>query len=160
MAKQTQDFIEASGMDQVPHPPYSPDLAPSDFYLFGYLKQRLQEQHFEDGDQLFDAIMALTGNIEKVTLQKVFLEWMERLRRCIDINGEYVGGPNSIVKKRECFIQCVSRYPQPVGHPISFIRAMLFLKLSNGDTALPEKVSPALQSIHQDDFLQMVPNTI
>jgi hypothetical protein len=81
-------------MEQAPHPPYSPDRAPSDFYLFGYLQDRPQGQHFEDGNQLFDAIMALTGIIEKVTLQRVFLEWMERLRRCIDTNGEYVGGPN------------------------------------------------------------------
>jgi hypothetical protein len=27
-------------------------------------------------------------------LLRVFLEWIERLRRCIDTNGEYVGGPN------------------------------------------------------------------
>ena len=25
------------------HPPYSPDLAPSDFWLFDYIKQRLDE---------------------------------------------------------------------------------------------------------------------
>jgi hypothetical protein len=80
-------------MEQAPHPPYSPDLAPSDFSLFGYLKDRLQQQ-FEDGDQLFDAVIALTWTIEKVTLQRAFLEWMERLRRCIDTNGDYVGVPN------------------------------------------------------------------
>jgi hypothetical protein len=77
-------------MEQAPHPPYSPDLAPSDFYLFDYLNDRLQGQHFEDGDQLFDAIIALAAIIEKVTLQRVFHEWMERLRRCIDTNDEYV----------------------------------------------------------------------
>jgi hypothetical protein len=89
-----RDFIEACGMEQAPHPPYSPDLAPSDFYLFGYLKDRLQEQYFEDGDQPFDAIMFRTGTIEKVTLQRVFLEWMERVRRYIGTNGEYLAGPN------------------------------------------------------------------
>jgi hypothetical protein len=90
-ARQTRDFIEADGMEQAPHPPSSPDLGPSDFYLFSDLKDRFQGQHFENEDQLFDAIMALTGTIEKVTLQRVFLEWIERLRRCIDINDEYVG---------------------------------------------------------------------
>jgi hypothetical protein len=81
-------------MEQAPPSPYSPDLALSDCCLFGYLKDRLQGQHFEDGDQLFDAIMSLTETIEKATLQRVFFEWMERLRRYIDTNGEYVGGPN------------------------------------------------------------------
>jgi hypothetical protein len=61
-------------MEQAFHPPYSPKLALSDFYLFGYLKHRLQEGHFEDADPLFDAIMALTETLEKVTLQMVFLE--------------------------------------------------------------------------------------
>jgi histone-lysine N-methyltransferase SETMAR len=78
-------------MGQAPHPPYSPDLASSDFYLFGYLKDRLQGQHFQDLDQLFDAITALTGTIEKVTWQRVFLEWMERLRRCIHTNDKHIG---------------------------------------------------------------------
>jgi transposase len=26
------------------HPPYSPDLAPSDFFLFGYIKQKIARQ--------------------------------------------------------------------------------------------------------------------
>jgi len=30
----------------VPHPPYSPDLAPSDFWLFPKLKEMLKGQHF------------------------------------------------------------------------------------------------------------------
>jgi hypothetical protein len=38
--------------------------------------------------------MALRVSIEKVTLQRVVLEWMERLRRYIDTSGEHVGGSN------------------------------------------------------------------
>ena len=34
----TSNAIENSGFSRLPHPPYSPDLAPSDFSLFGYLK--------------------------------------------------------------------------------------------------------------------------
>jgi len=30
----------------VPHPPYSPDLAPSDFWLLPNLKETLKGQHF------------------------------------------------------------------------------------------------------------------
>jgi hypothetical protein len=29
-------------------------------------------------------------SIDKATWDRVFLEWMERLRRCLDINGDYV----------------------------------------------------------------------
>jgi histone-lysine N-methyltransferase SETMAR len=77
-------------MKRAPHPAYSPDLAPSDFYLFGYVKQLLAGQEFPDGEALVGAINAILEGIEKVTLQRVFLEWMERLQRCIEIGGEYV----------------------------------------------------------------------
>jgi hypothetical protein len=33
--------IEALGFILVPQPPHSPDLAPCDFFLFGYQKQHL-----------------------------------------------------------------------------------------------------------------------
>jgi hypothetical protein len=63
-------------MKSAPHPPYSPDLAPSDFYLFGYVKRCLAGLSFEDADQLL-------ATVEGV------LEWMDRLRKCIATNGEY-----------------------------------------------------------------------
>ncbi|CAF5055852.1 unnamed protein product, partial [Rotaria sp. Silwood1] len=34
-------FLQQQEVMLMPHPPYSPDLAPSDFWLFGYLKQQL-----------------------------------------------------------------------------------------------------------------------
>jgi hypothetical protein len=36
----------------LPHPPCSPDLAASDFYLFSPLKDALQGRRFEDDDEL------------------------------------------------------------------------------------------------------------
>jgi hypothetical protein len=76
-------------MKQEPHLPYSPDLAPSDFYLFGYVKRCLMDLSFEDADQLLAAVEGILEAIEKVTLQAVFLEWIDRLRKCIAANGEY-----------------------------------------------------------------------
>jgi hypothetical protein len=34
------------------HPPYSPDLAPPEFHLFGYLKDKPRGRHFAEGDEL------------------------------------------------------------------------------------------------------------
>jgi hypothetical protein len=76
-------------MKSAPHPLYSPDLAPSDFYLFGYVKRCLAGFSFEDADQLLAAVEGVLEAIEKVTLQAIFLEWMDRLRKCITTNGEY-----------------------------------------------------------------------
>jgi hypothetical protein len=38
-SKQSQEYIQASKAKHLPHPVYSTDLAPSDFFLFGYLKE-------------------------------------------------------------------------------------------------------------------------
>jgi hypothetical protein len=65
-------------MKSTPYPPYSPDLAPSDFYLFGYVKRCLAGLPFEDADQLFVAVEGVLEGTEKVTLQAIFLEWMDR----------------------------------------------------------------------------------
>jgi histone-lysine N-methyltransferase SETMAR len=38
-AKVSTEFIALNRMKQAHYPPYSPDLAPSDFFLFGYVKK-------------------------------------------------------------------------------------------------------------------------
>jgi hypothetical protein len=76
-------------MEKAPHPPYSPDLAPSDFYLFGYVNHCLAGAFFADAGQLLEAVKTILIAIQKMTLEAVFLEWMERLQKCIDTSGEY-----------------------------------------------------------------------
>jgi histone-lysine N-methyltransferase SETMAR len=56
MAKKCQDFLEEIGADRAPHPPYSPDLAPSDFFLFGHLKGCLKGTKFQDSQELLSFI--------------------------------------------------------------------------------------------------------
>jgi hypothetical protein len=72
------------------HRPYSPDLAPSDFYLFGHVKGLLRGESFETGEQLLLALEGILRPLEKWTLTKVFLEWMKRLEQCIETNGDDV----------------------------------------------------------------------
>jgi hypothetical protein len=78
-------------MKQAPHPPYLRDLAPSDFFLFGYARRKLMGDHAESPSELLIAIRIILSEIPRGTLNAVFLEWMERLQKCIDTNGEYVG---------------------------------------------------------------------
>jgi hypothetical protein len=40
----------------VPHPPYRPDLAPLNFWLFGHVKTSLVGQTFDEPEQLLEAI--------------------------------------------------------------------------------------------------------
>jgi histone-lysine N-methyltransferase SETMAR len=88
-AKLSTQYFNENRINSMPHPPYSPDLAPSYFFLSGYVKRCLAGLSFEDADQLLAAVESVLEGIEKVTLQAVFLEWMGRLRKCIATNGEY-----------------------------------------------------------------------
>jgi hypothetical protein len=86
----TSQNLKENGIVARPHPAFSPDLAPSDFFLFGALKGRLAGCTFASADELIEAIREITGVIPRAQLEKVFLEWEERLQRCISLNDPYV----------------------------------------------------------------------
>jgi len=48
----TKDATATMGWTVLPHLPYSPDLAPYDFHLFGPLKDALRGRRFADIDDL------------------------------------------------------------------------------------------------------------
>ena len=54
-ARVAQAAIRNCGFEQLSHPPYSPDLAPSDYYLFGHLKKELRGKRFADDNELKSA---------------------------------------------------------------------------------------------------------
>jgi hypothetical protein len=82
--------MQQNAMRRVPYPPYSHDLAPSDFYLFDCIKQLLFECQFTERDSLLQGVRDILGGIEKATLEGVFCNWMERLYQSSAIGGEYV----------------------------------------------------------------------
>ncbi|XP_044264614.1 histone-lysine N-methyltransferase SETMAR-like [Tribolium madens] len=53
----TQAAILDCGFQQIDHPPYSPDMAPSDYYLFGYLKKDLRGRRFSDELELYKEVI-------------------------------------------------------------------------------------------------------
>jgi hypothetical protein len=78
-------------METAPHPPYSPDLAPLDFFLFGYVKGKLMGYHAGSVAELLVRIQVILAEIPREALNTAFLEWMQRLQKWIDSDGEYVG---------------------------------------------------------------------
>jgi hypothetical protein len=80
--------MEENRLERAIHPQYSPNLVPSDFHLFSHVKHCLRGQSFEAADELFLIIEAVLRDIEKWTLYAAFLDWMQRLRQCIEANGD------------------------------------------------------------------------
>jgi hypothetical protein len=71
--------------------PYSPDLAFLDVFLFGYVKGKLMGYRAQIPCELLVHIRVILVEISRETLNAVFLEWIERLQKCMQVDGEYVG---------------------------------------------------------------------
>jgi hypothetical protein len=63
MSLKTTGFVTNNNMVIIPHPPYSPDLAPCDFALFPKFKMKLKGRRFEtvsdiqrESQAVFDSI--------------------------------------------------------------------------------------------------------
>ena len=71
------------------HPPYSPDLAPSDFFLFPRMKRNLKGKCFQNLEEVREKTM------KAITLQQFqncFEQWKKQWDKCIDCQGEYFEG--------------------------------------------------------------------
>ena len=84
------EFLHRNKMQTVPNPPYSPNLAPCDFFLFPTLKRPLSGRRFYNDNELMQAIGDVTRYIEKDGLLHVFYKWTDRMRKCIKIRSGYV----------------------------------------------------------------------
>jgi histone-lysine N-methyltransferase SETMAR len=58
-SKMSIETIDKLGFILVLQPPYSPDLAPCHFFLFGYVKQRLEGKHSAREDQVTAAVRGI-----------------------------------------------------------------------------------------------------
>ena len=85
----TKKFLSDKGFHVPPHPAYSPDLAPSDFYLLGKLKTHPGSVKFSSPDEIVMWIEDKFSSITKEELIRVFQAWEERLRWVIANKGEY-----------------------------------------------------------------------
>ena len=73
-----QEFLTQNSMTPVPHPPYSPDLTPCNFFLFPQMKKVLKGKCFADMPE----VIKKTADMQKgININK-------SLDRCVASNGE------------------------------------------------------------------------
>jgi len=86
----TQKKLAYPGFQCLDHPPYSPDLALSDYHLFPGLKKQLKGCHFSSDVEVTEAAETwLDGQPSEFFLsgsQKL----VQRAKKCIELHGEYV----------------------------------------------------------------------
>ena len=91
-ALRIRQFLTSQGMTLVPHPPYSPDLAPADFFLFPQMKRDLKGRRFDTLEDVIAASTRALNSIQVEEFQRCFEQWKQRLDKCISSNGEYFEG--------------------------------------------------------------------
>ncbi len=85
------DFYHKTGMDLMSHPPYSPDLAPCDFWLFPTMKGKLRGMRFETLDDLQIAVSRTLKSIPKEEYRQALQCLPHRYQRCVDQDGGFFG---------------------------------------------------------------------
>jgi len=87
-----QHFLTNNNMNVVPHPPYSPDLSPCDFFLFPKLKMKLKGRRFPTVAEIQAESQVVLDTVKKDDFQECFQSWQRRWNRCIDSLGDYFEG--------------------------------------------------------------------
>ena len=85
-------YLTEMGIKTVPHPPYSPDLAPCDFWMFPRLKEKLRGRRFEDVEEMKEAVTEALDTFPLEDYQRAFKKWLERYNKCIELGGSYFEG--------------------------------------------------------------------
>lgn len=89
-ATPTLALLEKFKWKIVPHPPYSPDLAPSDYFLFPKLKSELAGEHFDNEEELKTAVENYLKNLDGSAYKEGISKLIYRLNKCIKVKGDYV----------------------------------------------------------------------
>ena len=75
-------------------PPYSPDLAPCDIFLFPKVKSALKGTRFESVNEVKAKATQLLNSTAQDDLQHSFQKWKIRMERCRERGGDYIEGDN------------------------------------------------------------------
>ena len=86
------EFLKQEKVVVLPHPPYSPDLAPCDFFLFPRLKKHLAGRKYQTRKNLGAAIFQCLKSIPRNDYENAFRNWIKRLKLCVSHGGEYFEG--------------------------------------------------------------------
>ena len=75
------------GINTVTHPPYSPDVAPCDFWLF----PKVRGCRYETIEEMKEAVTKVIDTLTQDDFNEAFQKFLERYK-CIAAGGDYFEG--------------------------------------------------------------------
>lgn len=90
VAKLTRQKLIDLGWEVLPHPPYSPDLAPSDYHLFLALSNSLRDLSFENEDALQEKLAQFFASKHAEWYKSGICALPKKWQQVIDCDGDYI----------------------------------------------------------------------
>ena len=90
-----REFFAKNSTHVAPQPPYSPDLAPCDFWLFPKLKRPLRGNRFESIEEIQRESARALKAIPTEDFSACFEDWKKRWQKCIGAGGDYFEGDDT-----------------------------------------------------------------
>jgi hypothetical protein len=88
--KMSSEFLRCYNWEVLDHPPYSPDLAPSDFRLFGPLKRHLGGRRFATNSEVQQVVMSWLQALDTDFFYAGIDALVYRWDKCLGKYGDYV----------------------------------------------------------------------
>ena len=82
------DYLTKRDIKTVPHPPYSSDLAPCDFWLF----PKLRGCRYKTIEEMKEAVMKIINTLTQEDFHGAFQKLLKRYHKCIATGGDYFEG--------------------------------------------------------------------
>ena len=98
-ALSVREFLATKQITLLEHPAYSPDLAPSGFFLFSKIKEILKGRHFDAIDDTRSNSTAALKAIPQNQFKNRFEGWTRCWHWCIASYGEYLEGDHGGIQQ-------------------------------------------------------------
>ena len=85
------DYLTKMGIKTVPHPPYCPDLAPCDFWLFPKLMEKLRGSCYETIEEIKEAVTVI-DTLTQEDFYEAFQKLLGLYNKCIAAGEDYFEG--------------------------------------------------------------------
>ncbi|CAO4373002.1 unnamed protein product [Caenorhabditis nigoni] len=89
VSKQVKQELMGYGWNVLPHPPYSPDLAPSDYWLFGDMTRAFEGRSFNSRGAVEAALKQYFASRPAGFYRNGIHKLRERWRHVVDNDGQY-----------------------------------------------------------------------
>ena len=84
------DAVERNGYELIPYPAYSPDLAPSDFFLFPNLKKDICGLHFWSDEEVMTTVEEWANGKDPAFFSSGLMALEHRWSKYITLDGNYI----------------------------------------------------------------------